>query len=71
MSIIDCIRYDKQSIPAPNKYKVNYQSVDPKERNFVYRKEKKERFPKFEKKNDPSPFTYKTEESFTKTQLTT
>lgn len=35
---------------------------------MTYKKGGKERFIKLEKKNDPSPFTYKSEESFFKTQ---
>lgn len=68
ISVIDAVRYEKWHIPGPNKYKINFDSIEGHLPSFTtYKKGGKERIMKLVRKNDPSPFTYKTEESYSKT----
>lgn len=44
ISIIDSISIEKKFLPGPNKYTINYNSVDNHLGKIVYRKEAKARF---------------------------
>lgn len=68
VTIIDSIKFEKSFVPAPSKYKINYQAIESHMGQINYKSQKRERFTKLEKKGDPSPFTYKSDESFFKTQ---
>ena len=65
--MIDGDSFDKLTVPGPEKYSVNYKSVDRHIPYVTFYKTKKPRIEGFKKNNDPSPFTYKKEESYDKT----
>jgi len=68
-SFIDSLKFEKKYIPGPNKYELNYSQVVGHVPDLYCNKNKKERIGKIERKNDPSPHTYKDEEAYAKTQL--
>lgn len=59
--------YENLMKPGPEKYKLNYKSVDRHVAIPTYYKAIKEKPREYVKTNDPNPFSYKFEESFDKT----